>query len=134
MHPLRPGVGDLGAVGESGGFYDLELAVLREDEEVGGGEEREAAEELWSDVHLDGGRAAHEAQVVEFDESFAEHVLGRRTSGGESDGGERSAVDVEVGQRPRMDFDGLLLTQSARIMHRDATRRVAGHQILLAAS
>ena len=87
MHALRSGIRHLRAVGQPRRFDDLELSVLREDEEIGGGKKREATEELWSDVYLDGRGAAHEAQVVEFDEAFAEHVAGIWPTSGESDGG-----------------------------------------------
>ena len=112
---------------ETGRLDDLELAVLRENEKVAGGKERQAAEEHGRDVNLDGRSAAHEAEVVEFDESLAEEVVRRRASGGEADGGEGRPVNVEIGERARMDFDGVLLPQSAGVVHRDAAGGVSGH-------
>ena len=100
----------------------------------GGGKKRQATEELRSDVYLDGGSAAHEAQIVEFYEAFAEHVFGRGTSGGETDGCQCGAVNVEVGERAGMNVDGLLLSKTPRIVHGDSAGWVAGHQILLTAT
>ena len=104
-HAHGAGVGDLRVGGQSGRLYNLKLSLLRENEKVGSGEERQTSQETRGDVDLDRRSAAHKTHVVHFDESLTEQlIVGTGARGRKSHRRQGGTVDVEVRQRARMNL------------------------------